>query len=229
MSEIKITDDTTTIPEGVKKPQDRKPRVNKDGTKTVTVHGQEYTIAADALDDFELLDDLDSLDEGEVQRLPRILRRLLGKESFKRRSNRLGTPRRGGSPWKLAVNWSRTSSRNWPQTPNARRSPSGVRRAVAGRLLAILRLRLTRTGRVPGFHLWEVADFAEHLPDDSATKRALGQGWTLLEQLTALIADRLAVLAWQKTADGRRANAHPSPFRAQGSRTRPPRRSRANP
>ncbi|SEB28794.1 hypothetical protein [Arthrobacter woluwensis] len=83
MSEIKITDDTTTIPEGVKKPQDRKPRVNKDGTKTVTVHGQEYTIAADALDDFELLDDLDSLDEGEVQRLPRILRRLLGKESFK--------------------------------------------------------------------------------------------------------------------------------------------------
>ncbi|WP_139244576.1 DUF5361 domain-containing protein [Arthrobacter woluwensis] len=73
-------------------------------------------------------------------------------------------------------------------------------------------LRLTRTGRVPGFHLWEVADFAEHLPDDSATKRALGQGWTLLEQLTALIADRLAVLAWQKTADGQKGKRPPKPI-----------------
>lgn len=83
MSEVKITDETTTIPDSVKKPQDRKVKVNKDGTKTVTVHGQDYTIEADALDDFELLDDLAGLDDGELYRLPRVLRRLLGKESYK--------------------------------------------------------------------------------------------------------------------------------------------------
>ncbi|MEZ2373124.1 DUF5361 domain-containing protein [Arthrobacter sp. RCC_34] len=57
-----------------------------------------------------------------------------------------------------------------------------------------------------------MAEFAVHLPEDSATKRAIGDGWTGLEQLTALIADRLAVLAWQKTSDGHKGKRPPKPI-----------------
>lgn len=69
---------TTTAP---KKPQDRKPKVSD--VHTVTVHGETLTVPADALDDFELLDDLARVESGEGQRLPSLLRRLLG-EDYKR-------------------------------------------------------------------------------------------------------------------------------------------------
>lgn len=59
-----------------KKPQDRKPKAGD--SYTVEVRGETLTIPLDALDDFELLDDLDRLNEGETQRLPAVLRRLLG-------------------------------------------------------------------------------------------------------------------------------------------------------
>lgn len=66
--------------------------------------------------------------------------------------------------------------------------------------------------RVPGVGLRETADLAVYLPAESATKRALGGGWTLAEQLAALNADRLAVLIWQKTADGQKGRAQPKPL-----------------
>lgn len=75
-----VTDKTTTIPDAAKKPQDRRPKQSKDGTQTVKVHGVELTIVGDALDDFELLDDLAALDDGEGQRLPKVMRRLVGEK-----------------------------------------------------------------------------------------------------------------------------------------------------
>jgi len=44
---------------------------------SVTVGENEYQIVADARDDFELLDDLSRLDDGDITRFPAILRRLL--------------------------------------------------------------------------------------------------------------------------------------------------------
>lgn len=66
----------TTVPADVKQPQDRKPK--DDGTLTATVRGVTVTVSKDAFDDFELLDDLNALENGSPQRLPSVLRRLVG-------------------------------------------------------------------------------------------------------------------------------------------------------
>lgn len=78
-------------------PQDHQPKKKKkgkkkaalkaealEGTVTVEVAGAEWTVALKALDDFELLEDLDAIDSGKGQRLPRALRRLLGDEQYPR-------------------------------------------------------------------------------------------------------------------------------------------------
>lgn len=68
-------------PSTAKKPQDRKPAA---GTPTkVEVRGIAITIPADALDDFELLDDLNALEEGNATRLPAVLHRLVDKDTYK--------------------------------------------------------------------------------------------------------------------------------------------------
>lgn len=59
-----------------KKPQDRKPPA--DAPIEIEVRGTKFAIDRDALDDFELLDDLAQVEEGKAQRLPALLRRLLG-------------------------------------------------------------------------------------------------------------------------------------------------------
>ena len=68
------------VPDGVKKPQDRKPKAEpKPETLTATVNGKDWSVPADALDDFELLDDLNALEQrNDATRLPSVLRRLLG-------------------------------------------------------------------------------------------------------------------------------------------------------
>ena len=71
-------------------------------------------------------------------------------------------------------------------------------------------------GRVAGMGLQAVADLAAHLPDDSATKRAIGGGWTLAEQLSALVADRLQILIWQQTGDGQKGRNPPTPIERPG-------------
>ncbi len=65
----------------VKKPQDRKPKAAKD--LSVSVDGVSVTVSPDALDDFELLDDLSGLQDGNAAKLPSILRRLAG-DDYKR-------------------------------------------------------------------------------------------------------------------------------------------------
>jgi len=56
-----------------KKPQDRKP---KNGT--VIVRGIALNITPDALDDFELLDDMAAVQNKDGSRLPSVFRRLVG-------------------------------------------------------------------------------------------------------------------------------------------------------
>ena len=67
------------VPKNAKKPEDHKPKADKPKMIEVTVNGLDLTIDPDALDDFELLDDLNALDQDEdATRLPSLLRRLLG-------------------------------------------------------------------------------------------------------------------------------------------------------
>ena len=47
---------------------------------------------------------------------------------------------------------------------------------------------------------------------ESATLRAQGGGWTLEEQLSALVADRVQILIWQQTADGQKGRSAPKPI-----------------
>ncbi|MCE0510845.1 hypothetical protein LVJ59_17490 [Microbacterium sp. KKR3/1] len=65
------------------KPADRKPKVDtKDGISTVTIKGITVKIDKDALDDFELLDDLAKMQDGEGARIASVAHRLFG-DDFK--------------------------------------------------------------------------------------------------------------------------------------------------
>lgn len=61
----------------VKKPQDRKSK-KADG---VTVDGVTVHVSADALDDFELLDDLSQMQEGNGARVTSAFRRMFGDDA----------------------------------------------------------------------------------------------------------------------------------------------------
>jgi hypothetical protein len=70
------------IPAGAKKPQDHKPPEEpSDGFIHVQLHGQEWLVPEESMDDFELLDDINSLEQkGDASRMPSVLRRLLGEQ-----------------------------------------------------------------------------------------------------------------------------------------------------
>lgn len=61
-----------------KKPQDRKVKASDD--YRVKYRNRVFVIEKDALDDIELLEDLNAADKGNVQVLPSMLLRLIGKE-----------------------------------------------------------------------------------------------------------------------------------------------------
>ena len=73
----------------VKQPEDRKPKKPSieqiDGARKVTVRGVTVTVLDEALDDFELVEDLAKIQFDEKQRglLPGVLRRLVGDDEFK--------------------------------------------------------------------------------------------------------------------------------------------------
>ena len=95
MAEDKVTKTTASAkkpPASAKKPQDHKPKeeapkakaTEVEGGYQVELHGAEFFVANEALDDFELLDDLQSADRGQdATRLPSILRRLIGEEGYR--------------------------------------------------------------------------------------------------------------------------------------------------
>lgn len=65
------------------KPADRKPKVEtKDGISTVTIKGITVKVEKDALDDFELLDDLAKMQDGDGARITSVAHRLFG-DDFK--------------------------------------------------------------------------------------------------------------------------------------------------
>lgn len=89
------TDTTTTdeevksgpvIPPGAKRPEDHKSKGEDDETPedvVVTIRGVELTIPGDAMDDFELLDDLYELDaKKNPARLPAVMKRLVGDDQW---------------------------------------------------------------------------------------------------------------------------------------------------
>ena len=74
---IKVTD-STKIPAGAKKPQDRKKKVViEDGYRVLELRGVELRIREELFDDFELLDELSYVDENPGYS-GRLLRRMVG-------------------------------------------------------------------------------------------------------------------------------------------------------
>ena len=78
---IKVVESAPKAP-ARRKPADHLPK--KDAARTVTVRGAQFDVPADALDDFELLDDLSELENGQAQRLPGVLKRLIGPDQFRK-------------------------------------------------------------------------------------------------------------------------------------------------
>lgn len=70
---------TTKRAAAPKKPQDHKP-AKSTGTLSVTVRGIALEVPEQVLDDFELVDDLTRMDDGDATRLPVVLRRLAGEQ-----------------------------------------------------------------------------------------------------------------------------------------------------
>ena len=62
-----------------KKPQDRQPK--KSDVGKVTVEGVTVSVDVDALDDFELLDDLSQMQDGNGARVTSAFRRMFGDDS----------------------------------------------------------------------------------------------------------------------------------------------------
>ena len=73
-----------------KKPQDHqakkdKPKVEKvDSGWNVTHRGVSIELASEVFDDFELLDEIASVEDGKGNRLPTLLRRLVGNDQFRK-------------------------------------------------------------------------------------------------------------------------------------------------
>lgn len=65
-----------------KRPQDRKPKANAD--YRLKYRNRVFTVDRDALDDIELLEDLQLADQGRPEVLPGLLTRLLGVEQRKK-------------------------------------------------------------------------------------------------------------------------------------------------
>lgn len=110
-----------------KKPQDHKPKkpsvkkvaggkvvtfsdvLERDQSgKVVVVEGKEkalsVTVLDEALDDFELLDEMRALDEGNATKMPAVLRRMVG-DDFKTVMNSLRDPKTGRVTITAARGW----------------------------------------------------------------------------------------------------------------------------
>lgn len=93
----------TAVPAGAKKPEDRKPKDDGTSDLRVEVQGLTLIIPREALDDFELLDDLNELDQNDnPARLPSVLRRLVG-DQWKTVMNHLRDEKTGRVPVEPAM------------------------------------------------------------------------------------------------------------------------------
>lgn len=72
-----------TPPATAKKPADRQAKKAEITEFTMTVYGIDVSIAVEALDDFEFMDDIGRVDDGDLSRAPIALRRLVGSEKMR--------------------------------------------------------------------------------------------------------------------------------------------------
>lgn len=98
---------------GPKAPQDRKPKAGE--PHKVDVDGKTWTIEPDALDDFELLDDLGAVEAGNAARLPSTLRRLLGPVQYKAALNSLRDADTGRVPVEAGAEFVKAIFEGLPQ------------------------------------------------------------------------------------------------------------------
>lgn len=70
---------------------DNKPLTRQAPARRAVISGIEVTVADEALDDFELLDDFRGLGDSDASRLPSVLRRMVG-DDYKRILNELRDP-----------------------------------------------------------------------------------------------------------------------------------------
>lgn len=82
------------VPAGAKQPSDRKaPQEPDDGFLHVEMRGKTWHVSKDALDDFELLDDINALEQqNDASRMPSVLRRLIGDEGYGKAMDLLRDP-----------------------------------------------------------------------------------------------------------------------------------------
>lgn len=81
MGSFFVSETNGVIEMATTKPADRKPKVETvDGESTVTIKGVTVTVEKDALDDFELLDDLAKMQDGDGARIASVAHRLFGDE-----------------------------------------------------------------------------------------------------------------------------------------------------
>lgn len=82
-----------------KKPQDRKPK--KDAVREVTLRGVTFEVDPEVLDDFDVLDALDQIQEGNGLRIAGLLRKLTG-DKFNDMRAALRDPETGRIPVETA-------------------------------------------------------------------------------------------------------------------------------
>lgn len=79
-----------------KKPQDRKPKTqDTPAAWVVEVLGEEFTVEHSIANDIELLDWLDQINEGQPQKIPATLRRVLGSDAYGRALDLIRDPETG--------------------------------------------------------------------------------------------------------------------------------------
>lgn len=96
-----MTSTTGKKPAGAKKPQDHKPKNTGpkvepvEGGRKIVHRGIKFTILDEAMDDFELLEDLHAAETGDNTRLPSLLRRLAGDDGYRAIMNGLRDKKTG--------------------------------------------------------------------------------------------------------------------------------------
>lgn len=86
------------IPKGAKKPADRLPKAEDPPStdRVVEIGGHEYAIPLEAFNDFELLDELNQIQQEQGMYLfPSVMRRMLGEDQMKVAMDHLRNPETG--------------------------------------------------------------------------------------------------------------------------------------
>ena len=119
----------TSAPEGVKQPTDHRSKATESeatGVLSAKVRGHEFSVPAEALDDLELIDELNQLsNDGNALAIPSLLRRLLPDLPADEKADRPAV-----SQWSIAMNLARD--------PESKRVTVQAGEALLGELMEAL-------------------------------------------------------------------------------------------